>query len=59
MDFIRVTGQICAQLGVQPGEGGTGYRVISNAGEDGVQEVPHYHLHILAGRPLGRMVAPA
>ena len=59
VDFIRVTGQICAQLGVQPGEGGTGYRVISNAGEDGVQEVPHYHLHILAGRPLGRMVAPA
>jgi histidine triad (HIT) family protein len=33
-----------------------GYRLISNAGRDGVQEVPHLHVHILAGRPLGRML---
>jgi len=58
VDFMRVTGRICAELGVQPGHGGAGYRIISNAGIDGVQEVPHYHLHILAGRPLGRMLAP-
>ena len=55
-DFTRVVGRICADLGVQPGEGGNGYRVISNAGNDGVQEVPHYHLHILAGRNIGPMI---
>jgi histidine triad (HIT) family protein len=35
---------------------GAGYRVISNAGSDGGQEVPHYHLHILGGRMLGPML---
>ena len=58
VDFTRTVGAVCRQLGLQPGEGGGGYRTISNAGRDGVQEVPHYHLHILAGRPLGRMLAP-
>jgi histidine triad (HIT) family protein len=57
VDFTRVAGRICAQAGLQPGEGGQGYRVISNAGTDGVQEVPHYHLHIIGGRPLGRMIS--
>lgn len=56
-DFHRVAAQICADLA--PGEGGAGYRTISNAGEDAVQEVPHYHMHILGGRPLGRMLAQA
>jgi histidine triad (HIT) family protein len=59
LDFMRLTGRICESLGVSPTDGGAGYRTISNAGEHGVQEVPHYHLHILAGRPLGRMLAPA
>ena len=55
-DFTRATAEICKTAGVAPGDGGTGYRTISNAGQDGVQEVPHYHLHILGGRPLGRML---
>lgn len=58
-DFVASIGQVCKELGIQPGEGGSGYRVISNAGEDGVQEVPHLHVHILSGRMLGRMVARA
>ncbi|PWE31523.1 HIT domain-containing protein [Pararhodobacter marinus] len=58
-DFVTLIGKVCAELEVQPGEGGAGYRTISNAGEDGVQEVPHLHVHILAGRMLGRMVQPA
>jgi histidine triad (HIT) family protein len=33
-----------------------GFRLISNAGEHGVQEVPHLHVHILGGRHMGRMV---
>lgn len=35
----------------------TGYRVISNAGSNGGQEVPHLHLHILGGCPVGPMVS--
>jgi histidine triad (HIT) family protein len=58
-DFLAAMGKVCAQLGIQPGEGGDGFRLISNAGADGMQEVPHLHVHILAGRPLGRLVAPA
>ncbi len=56
LDFTRLTARIIADKGLSPGQGGEGYRVIGNAGRDGVQEVPHYHLHILGGRPLGRML---
>lgn len=56
VDFTRTIGRICAQLGVTPGADGAGYRLISNAGNDGVQEVPHLHVHILAGRNIGPMV---
>ncbi|GFE63063.1 HIT domain-containing protein [Litoreibacter roseus] len=58
-DFNRMVGKICADQKIQPGEDGDGYRLISNAGNDGVQEVPHLHIHILAGRGLGRMLAKA
>ncbi len=56
VDFNRSIAEVCRILGVQPGAGGGGYRMISNAGEHGVQEVPHLHVHILGGRPLGRML---
>ncbi|WP_166417257.1 HIT domain-containing protein [Cochlodiniinecator piscidefendens] len=56
VDYTRTIGRICNDLGVSPGLDGQGYRVISNAGAAGVQEVPHLHMHILAGRPLGRML---
>ncbi|SEN94481.1 histidine triad nucleotide-binding protein [Palleronia pelagia] len=59
VDFMRVSARIVAEAGISPGGAGEGYRTISNAGAHGVQEVPHYHLHILAGRPLGRMLAKA
>ena len=58
-DFTRTAGEICRRLGVAPGDGGAGYRTIANSGDDGHQEVPHYHLHILGGRPLGRMLGRA
>ena len=36
-----------------------GWRLIVNTRAHGGQEVPHLHLHVLGGRPLGRMLAPA
>lgn len=55
VDFWRTFAQIARDLGVTP-DTGDGYRMISNAGTHGVQEVPHFHLHIVAGKPLGRML---
>ncbi|OSQ53317.1 histidine triad nucleotide-binding protein [Marivita geojedonensis] len=54
-DFTRAIGRVCKQEGLQEG----GYRIISNAGVAGVQEVPHLHIHVLGGRGLGRMLQPA
>ena len=56
VDFWQSFGKVVDNLKIAP-EHANGYRIISNAGTDGVQEVPHFHIHILAGRPLGRMVA--
>ncbi len=36
----------------------SGYRIVSNHGEDAGQMVPHFHVHILAGRPLGALLQP-
>ena len=58
VDFARVVARICREKGVSP-DGGGGFRAISNAGAHGVQEVPHFHMHLIGGRPLGRMLARA
>ena len=52
VDFHRTAAAVCGLMGVA----GPGYRGITNAGAHGMQEVPHYHLHILGGRVMGRMV---
>ena len=52
VDFTRTIGKVCEMKGVEQ----DGFRAISNAGTHGVQEVPHLHVHILAGRVLGRML---
>ena len=57
--YTRAIGKVCAALGIAPGDEGQGYRTIANSGEDGVQEVPHFHTHILGGRMLGRMLKRA
>lgn len=56
VDFHRTAAKVCQQMGVSL-DAGEGFRAISNAGAHGMQEVPHYHLHILGGRPMGVMVA--
>lgn len=55
-DFTRTVARLCAGLGVAPGAGAAGYRLIANSGAHGVQEVPHMHVHILGGKVLGRML---
>ena len=47
--YIRAIGAVARKLGVAE----TGYRVVTNCGEDANQEVPHYHSHIFGGRKLG------
>ena len=34
-----------------------GYRLLANVGPHGGQEVPHLHVHLFGGEPLGRMIA--
>ena len=57
--YTRAIGTIIHELNIAPGADGNGYRLIANTGSDGVQDVPHLHMHILAGRNLKRMVQPA
>lgn len=57
VDFHRTLARLCAELGVAPGAGGPGYRLITNTGDNGHQEVPHMHVHLLGGRRLGRMLS--
>ena len=35
---------------------GKGFRIITNSGIDGNQDVPHFHVHLLGGKNLGRMI---
>lgn len=51
--FARAVGKVTQMAKVTD----SGYRVISNCGVNGGQEVPHYHIHILGGGKLGRMVS--
>tara|TARA_B110000977_G_scaffold193380_1_gene268292 strand:+ start:426 stop:806 length:381 start_codon:yes stop_codon:yes gene_type:complete len=55
LDYTRAIGEVCRMEGVTL-DASDGFRMISNAGAHGVQEVPHLHVHILGGRKIGRMV---
>lgn len=51
--FVRAIGHVARSLGlVAPG-----YRLLANVGMNGGQEVPHLHVHLFGGRPLGPMLA--
>lgn len=52
--FMAAIAEVCRIAGVPDG-----FRAITNARTHGVQEVPHFHMHILGGHPMGRMVSPA
>ena len=51
--LVRAVGHVAREAGlVAPG-----YRLLANTGPDSLQEVPHLHVHIFAGKPLGPMLA--
>lgn len=50
--FYRAVGKVARDQGlVEPGN-----RTIANTGPDAGQIVPHFHVHVCGGRPLGRMI---
>lgn len=51
--FVRAVGHVAREADmVEPG-----YRLLANIGKHGHQEVPHLHVHIFAGKPLGPMLS--
>ena len=50
--FFSAIGKIAKKANVSQ----SGYRLITNHGEDAHQEVPHFHVHLLAGKPLGSIL---
>ncbi len=53
--LIRALGKVAEIVGVAE----DGWRLLSNVGINGHQEVPHLHFHIFGGRKLGAMIAKA
>lgn len=53
--LVRAVGKVAEKAGVAQ----DGWRLLSNVGVNGHQEVPHLHIHIFGGRKLGTMIAKA
>lgn len=51
--FYRAVSKVAKDLGLT----GDGFRSIANTGLNGGQEVPHFHIHLLGGAPIGPMVS--
>jgi histidine triad (HIT) family protein len=51
--FVRAVGAVAKLLDLEA----PGYRLLANAGVDAHQEVPHLHVHVFGGKPLGPMLA--
>jgi diadenosine tetraphosphate (Ap4A) HIT family hydrolase len=52
--FMRAVGKVARDMGTVA----DGYRILANHGPDAHQEVPHFHIHLFAGKDLGRMIKP-
>jgi len=51
--FVRAVGKVARDQQLVVG----GYRLLANTGKRAGQEVPHLHVHIFGGQPLGPMLA--
>ncbi len=51
--FVRAVGKLARSVGLVE----DGYRLLANTGTNAGQEVPHLHVHVFAGQPLGPMLA--
>jgi diadenosine tetraphosphate (Ap4A) HIT family hydrolase len=51
--LVRAVGKVARDAGIVE----SGYRVLANTSVNSGQEVPHLHLHIFGGRPLGPMLS--
>lgn len=51
--FVRAVGKVARDAGLVA----RGYRLLANTGRQSGQEVPHLHVHLFAGQPLGPMLA--
>ncbi len=49
--FMLAVAEVCRITEV-----GEGFRAIANTRSHGVQDVPHFHMHIIGGKQLGRML---
>ncbi len=52
LGFYKAVAKIAKDEGLTT----NGFRSIANTGEFGGQEVPHFHMHLLGGEPVGKMV---
>ena len=50
--FMRMVSQVASDFDIV----NSGYRILANNGENSNQEVPHFHVHVLGGMNLGRMI---
>ena len=55
-ELIKGINATAKKLGIST-EVGKGYRALANISEDGGQEVPHLHFHLLGGEKVGKMVS--
>ncbi len=44
--------RVCAKIAEQEAIADAGFRVVANTRDDGGQEVPHLHFHVLGGRAM-------
>ena len=51
--FFMAVGQVAREAGLSE----SGYRILANHGNDANQEVPHFHVHIVGGRNVGKMIS--
>ncbi len=51
--LVRAAGEVARIVGADT----QGYRLLANSGKRSGQEVPHLHLHVFGGQPLGPMLA--